>query len=108
MKHLCFRLLGTYEFVPKSARLESTFRIEVFSNNDTPLLYRCRVWSYRQYRVTLPATSQQTMSHDLQPYDLTHMLSDQLLGTGVSAQSEADFLSLVSAEITEMADWLRE
>lgn len=42
MKFQRFRLLGTYEFIPESTKLEGTFRVEVFVNDDAPTLYRCR------------------------------------------------------------------
>jgi hypothetical protein len=106
MAHQTFKLISTYDLVADSNQTDRMFRIEVLQAVEVSSLYRCRIWGYRHYAVELALPKPPLMSHDLLPYEVTSMVNDLELISGLTASSEAEVLARAKAEIAMLCEAL--
>lgn len=108
MAHHTFKLISTYDQVPVSQQVDHLFRIELFRSIEHDDIYRCRIWQYRYYAIQLALPKPPLVSHDLLPQEVTYLIDDLDLITGIKAASEALVLSRANIAIEKLCEALSE
>ena len=108
MTHQTFKLISTYDLVPVSQQVDHLFRIELFRNIEHEDIYRCRIWAYRHYAIQLALPEPPLVSHDTLPQEVTYLIDDLELITGVKAESEGMVLSRANVAVDKFCKALNE
>ena len=106
MAHTTFKLISTYEHVPDALRFDHLFRVEVFESVTRPDFYRCRIWSYRHYRLNVALDTGGLESHDVLAQDVSVLVEDTELLSGTRAASEDEFLRRAFIEVERLIQLL--
>ena len=107
MMYQTFKLISTYDRVSESKQVDQLFRIEIFQcleRNDT---YRCRIWAYRHYAIQLALPQPPLVSHDVLPHEVTYLIDDLELITGVNATTESQILARANIAVEKLYRSLR-
>jgi hypothetical protein len=107
MAHQTFKLISSYDLVPDSQQTEDLFRIEIFQSLEQDTTYRCRIWAYRNYAIQLALPQPPLISHDLLPHEVTYMIDDLELITGITGNSESQILARANAAVAKLCEALR-
>lgn len=108
MTHQTFKLISTYDRVPESQQVDHLFRIELFRCLEHVDTYRCRIWAYRYYAIQLALPQPPLVSHDLLPHEVTYLIDDLELITGVKGVSEEQVLARANIAVEKLCEALRE
>lgn len=107
MANQTFKLISTFDLVPESQQVEHLFRIELFVCVEHPETYRCRIWAFRHYAVELALPQPPLVSHDLLPLEVTYLIDDRELITGMKATAEAEILARANIAVEKLREALR-